>query len=224
MSRDACARMCTCARTYARARTWVIDLSHLSHLSQAKEKQAMTGSCGVTGCVTGVTGFESGRDCMSKCALEESKRPKWGRSTTRKCKGCGAAGPSFQFPKDKSGHVKAYCSACVARMQDRTNRAARERLARQSQRRAAAARAGKLYIPREERRAEGERRAQQRQCLALHDAHVRVFRADKSRIWRWRYRFDEVFRAKERARIQARKARILYPKLGDLLRSAVNRA
>ena len=44
------------AHAYARARTWVIDLSHLSHLSQAKEKQAMTSSCGVTGCVTGVTG------------------------------------------------------------------------------------------------------------------------------------------------------------------------
>lgn len=41
--------------------------------------------------------------------------------------------------------------------------------------------------------------------IALHDSHVRLFRADKARLFRWRYAFEPEFNLRQRLRARARK-------------------
>lgn len=61
----------------------------------------------------------------------------------------------------------------------------------------------------------------QRQTLTC-DAHVRVFK-NGIHDWRARYKTDPEFALRERLRTQGRKRAKLFPKLDDLIRSAINR-
>lgn len=63
----------------------------------------------------------------------------------------------------------------------------------------------------------------QRSQHRLHDAHVREFKSDPSRLYAWRYQHDLEFRLKELVRRQVRKKVDSKDRISDLIRAALRR-
>lgn len=90
--------------------------------------------------------------------------------------------------------------------------------------------------PREEIKARAEKRKEEQKerekrridkenaRSLLHDAHVVTMRSlSRADLYRWKYRTNPEFNANERMRNQMKKATNLFPRLGDLMREAINR-
>jgi uncharacterized protein YcbK (DUF882 family) len=159
---------------------------------------------------------------------------------TRHCKHCGFDILLSAWPRDRSGHLKERCAPCMEayRAPKPKKRPSPEWKAAYRRRR------GEVvgdYVPVAERQRVREERlaarhdqhvkawvrfqaraARAAERKLLHSAHVEAFKHSAVRFRR-RYANDSAFAIKQRLRTQLRKKAKLYPKLDDLMRSAINR-
>lgn len=159
---------------------------------------------------------------------------------TRHCKHCGCDVLLSTWQRDKGGHLKERCAPCMAAYRAPKPPKRRSPAEKAAWRRKSGAAVGE-YVPLAERKricqerraakhdyhvkAWTKAKARSRRAAErglLHSAHVDAFRHSAVKF-RLRYANDSAFVIKQRLRTQLRKKAKLYPKLDDLMRSAINR-
>lgn len=155
----------------------------------------------------------------------------WPKHIQRKMRtcSCGAVVRPWEWPKDRSGRPLGHCG-CRRKGKTWTDDD-RRRYRREYKRRLRRARGAPT---RDEIAARGaarklaaqqdkERRAAAGAPGAIHDAHVKLWKSDEARHYRWRYRYDEEFKLAERLRRQLRK-KAGIERIEHAVRSAIHGA